>query len=54
MQKTSKKTLFFENPYFYRFFAFFQLKNNILKKENIFSDINFYKESESGISFEEK
>ena len=54
MQKTFKKTLFFKNPYFWRFFAFFQLKNKILKKENIVSDIIFYKESESGIRFEEK
>ena len=34
--------------------AFFQLKNKILKKENIVSDIIFYKESESGIRLEEK
>ena len=54
MQKTSKNILFFKNPYFWRFFAFFQLKNKILKKENIVSDIIFYKESESGIRFEEK
>ena len=54
MQKTFKKTLFFKNPYFWRFFAFFQLKNKILKKENIVSDITFYKESESGIRFGEK
>ena len=54
LQKNFKKTLFIKNPHFWRFFAFFPLKNKILKKENIVSYIIFYKESESGIRFEEK
>ena len=49
-----KRPCFLKTFIFGGFLHFFQLKNKILKKENIVSDIIFYKESESGIRFEEK
>ena len=54
MQKTYKVRDFEKNKFFRGFLHLFQLKNEILKKENIISDMIFYKESESGIIFEDK
>ena len=54
MQKTSKNKFLKKQGLFRGFLLFFQLKNKILKIENIVSYIIFYKESESGIRFEEK
>ena len=53
-KKPPKIRVFKKQGLFRGFLHFFQLKNKILKEENIVSDIIFYKESESGISFEEK
>ena len=46
-----EKALFKNWGFFGRFFAFFQLKNKILKKENMVSHLISYKESESGLRF---
>ena len=54
MQKSLKRACFLKTVIFGGFLHFFQLKNKILKKENIVADIVFYQESESGLSFEEK
>ena len=54
--KKPPKIRVFKKQGFLRGFLYFcfQLKNKILKKLNIVSDIIFHKESESGIHFEEK
>ena len=51
-KKPLKRPCFLKTLIFGGFLYVFQLKNRILKKENIVSDMIFYKESESG--FEEK
>ena len=53
-KKPPKIRVFKKLGLFRGFLHFFQLENKILKKINIVSDIIFYKESESGIHFEEK